>query len=212
MISSRHVTKKLLFISLSLLLFTNLSARKPPKQLTQVINHFLDMDSTSLVIHQVIDWRFSGKNDSIKFQMDIKGDRAFHVDLSAFGLEIYVTQDEMMTVNHSRQQILYENASSDALIEQLFVGGDLGDARFKREKQIDRGLRQLDFQFVSDFSDWESLSVVVDQQDDLKNMILEDYDGNKYLISLHYEKEYDDFVLPDLSQEYLHFQIADLRK
>ena len=117
-----------------------------------------------------------------------------------------------MTINHARQQVLYEDASPNALLEQLFVGGDLDDARFKREKAIGNGLRQLDFQFSGDFSDWESLSVILDQKDDLKQMTLVDYDGNKYLITLRYQAEYDAFVLPDLDQEYLHFQIADLRK
>ncbi len=187
-------------------------AAQPPKQLTGVIEHFMNMESTSLVIEQVVDWRFSSKNDSIELRMNIKAGHNFHLNLVGFGMEIFVTENEMMTINHLRQQILYENASPDALLKQLFVGGNLNDARFKGEKSLERGLRQLDFRFAGDFSDWESLSVILDQNDDLKKMILVDYDGNKYLINLKYEPEFDDFALPDIQQDYLHYQVADLRE
>jgi hypothetical protein len=194
------------------LIIASQSFAATPKELTGVINHFMNMESTSLEIQQVIDWRFLHANDSIAFRMDIKAGRNFHLDLAGFGMEIYVTEHEMVTINHSRAQILYENATPDALIRQLFVGGDLKDARFKRKKSVGEGLHQLDFKFVGDFSDWESLSVVVDESEDLKKMILVDYDGNKYNISLKYRAEFDDFSLPDVDQEYLHYQVADLRK
>lgn len=186
-------------------------AAKPPKQLANVIQHFMDMDSTSLEISQVIDWRFSGKNDSIKLQMNIKAGHNFHMILAVYGMEIFVTDHEMVTINHSRQQILYENASPDALLKQLFVGGDLNTARFKREQDLEQGLRRLEFQFSGDFSDWESLAVIVDQNDDLKNIILQDYDGNKYLISLKYLPIYEGFLFPDIESDFSHYQIADLR-
>ena len=112
----------------------------------------MNMESTSLEIHQVIDWRFSSNNDSIDLNMDIKAGQNFHLTISSYGMEIYVTENEMMTINHLRQQILYETASPDALLKQLFVGGDLNDAKFKREKKLEGGLRQLDFKFTSDFS------------------------------------------------------------
>ena len=123
-----------------------------------------------------------------------------------------MTDNEMITINHLRQQILYENATPDALLKQLFVGGDLKDARFKGERSIAGGLRELKFRFAGDFSDWESLTVFLDDNDDLKKMILIDYDGNKYLISLKYQGEFTDFVVPDIKQDFLHYQIADLRK
>lgn len=197
---------------LILLIIGSQALAATPKELTGVINHFMNMESTSLEIQQIIDWRFLHANDSIAFRMDIKAGRNFHLDLSGFGMEIYVTEHEMVTINHSRAQILYENSTPDALIRQLFVGGDLNDARFKRKKSVGEGLHQLDFKFVGDFSDWESLSVLVNEADDLKKMILVDYDGNKYNISLKYRAEFDDFSLPDVDQEYLHYQVADLRK
>ena len=193
------------------MLLTQLAAASPPKELTRVIDHFMKMEATSLEISQVIDWRFAGKNDSIILQMDIKAGRNFHLTLAAFGMEIFVTEHEMMTVNHVRQQIIYEDATPDALIKQLFVGGDLNDARFKREEEIDGGLRRLDFRFAGDFSDWQSLSVVLDANDDLKRLTLVDYDGNKYLITLNYLQHYENFVLPDIQQDFLHYQKADLR-
>ncbi|MEA3286489.1 MAG: hypothetical protein U9Q77_03825 [Candidatus Marinimicrobia bacterium] len=186
-------------------------AGKTPQQLNQVIDHFMKMQSSSLEISQVIDWRFMGKNDSITLKMDIKADRNFHLTLDAFGMEIFVTENEMMTINHVRQQIIYENASPDELLKQLFVGGDLSDARFKREEITGNGLKRLDFRFSGDFSDWESLSVVLDANDDLKQIILVDYDGNKYLITLNYLKNYHDFVLPNIQKDFLHYQTADLR-
>lgn len=194
-----------------LILVSSSSAASPPKQLTQVIDHFMNMESTSLEIHQVIDWRFSSSNDSIDLQMDIKAGRNFHLTISAFGMELYVTENEMMSINHLRQQILYEDAEPDALLKQLFVGGDLNDARFKREKNLEGGLRQLDFKFASDFSDWVELSVILDQNDNLKKMILVDYDGNQYLISMTYRSNFNDFTLPDIKQDYLQYQISDLR-
>ncbi len=187
-------------------------AKKAPKELTHVIDHFMNMEATSLEISQVIDWRFSSKFDSVNLQMDIKGGRNFRLTLPAFGLEIFVTENEMITLNHVRAQILFENASPDALLNQLFVGGDLKDARFKREKAIENGLRRLDFRFVSDFSDWESLSVILDGEENLKRMILVDYDGNKYMINLRYLADFNNYELPDVKQDYLHYQVADLRE
>lgn len=202
---------KLKLAFMLIVLVPTLNAGTPPKELTQVIKHFMNMESTSLEIHQVIDWRFSSNNDSIDLRMDIKAGRNFHLTISAFGMEIYVTENEMMSINHMRQQILYEDASPDALLKQLFVGGDLNDARFKREKDLEDGLRQLDFRFASDFSDWVSLSVILDEKDDLKKMILVDYDGNRYLISIIYRSVFDDFILPNIGQDYPQYQIADLR-
>ena len=197
---------------MAILISGQLQAGNPPKQLIGVIDHFMNMDSTSLEISQVIDWRFSSKYDSVSLQMDIKGGRNFRLTLADFGLEIFVNEREMITLNHVRSQILFEKSSPDALIKQLFVGGDLDDARFKREKSLDDGSRQLDFKFVGDFSDWESLSVILDEKDDLKRMTLIDYDGNKYLIAMVYQTKFNDFMLPDVKQDYLHYQVADLRE
>lgn len=183
----------------------------PPKQLSQVIDHFLNLEATSLEISQVIDWRFAGESDSIRLRMDINAGRNFHMILPAFGMEIYVSENEMLTLNHVRQQVLYEEATPDALLKQLFVGGDLNDARFKREKSLKNGNKRLDFQFDGDFSDWESLSVILDETDNLQKIILVDYDGNEYLITLKTLPEFERFVFPDVNTDYLHYQVADLR-
>lgn len=189
-----------------------LSAADPPKELKQVIDDFMNLEATSLEVSQVIDWRFSSKNDSVRFQMDIKEGRNFHLDLAAFGLEIYVSETEMMTVNHARSQIIYEDASPDALLEQLFVGGDLNDARFKNEKKLKGGRRELHFLFSSDFSDWDRLSVILNNNDKLETINLIDYDGNKYIISFQELRKFTDFHMPAVKTDYLHYQIADLRK
>jgi len=118
---------------LALLMIASQSmAANPPVELTGVIEHFLTMESTSLEIQQVIDWRFSNDNDSLKFQMDINADNNFRLTLAGFGMEIFVSDTEMVTINHTRQQILYENATPDALLKQLFVGGD-----FRRLQKCD---------------------------------------------------------------------------
>ena len=195
------------FISLS----SSLSAAQPPKELAKIIDHFMNLETTSVKINQVIDWRFSDKSDTVRIQMDIRGGRNFHVMLADFGMEIFVTENEMITLNHSRHQILYENASPDALLKQLFVGGDLNSARFKGEKKLSDSRRRLNFQFADDFSDWESLAVVLGQGDDLEKLILVDYDGNKYIISLSYLESYEGFTIPIMGEDYLHYQIADLR-
>ena len=215
-IISIHIAKRLVHFFLSLLavlvmmnpVSVNAAA---PKELTTVIDHFMNLDETSIEILQVIDWRFVGSNDSISLRMDIKAGQNFHLTLAAFGMEIYVTESEMITINHVREQILYENATPDALLKQIFVGGDLNDARFKREKDLKNGLRRLDFQFYNDFSDWESLSITLDGDDMMKQMTLVDYDGNKYIITLTYLKEFDRFMIPDVARDYMHYQIADLR-
>lgn len=196
---------------LLVILVSQAAGANPPKQLTNVINHFMNMEATSIEIQQTIDWRFSSNNDTINFKMNIKAGRNFHISMASFGMEIYVSENEMMTINHLRQQVLYEDASPDALLKQLFVGGDLNDARFKKETKVETDLRQLDFKFSGDFSDWQSLTVFVDASDDLKKLNLIDYDGNKYLINLKYLENYDNFNMPDIKQEYLHYQIADLR-
>ncbi len=202
------------FLRMSLLILiisTQTLAGSPPKQLSQVIDQFMNMDSTSLEIHQVIEWRFSKDRDTLKLQMDINASRNFRLTLARFGMEIFVSETEMMTINHGRMQVLYENASPDVLLEQIFVGGDLNDARYKREKKLKNGLRQLDFKFSSDFSDWESLSVILDDTDTLQQLILVDYDGNKYRLTLQYKPMFEKFVIPDVQTDYLHYQIADLR-
>jgi len=204
--------KNLCINVLMLLIIAAQLSAATPKELSGVIDHFMNMEASSLEIQQIIDWRFAGANDSITLRMDIKAGQNFHLNLPAFGMEIYVTETEMMTLNHVRAQILYENATPDALLKQIFVGGDLNRARFKGKKTLDSGLRQLDFKFDSDFSDWQSLSVILDDQDELQKLILVDYDGNRYLITLTYLPEFADFNMPDIQRDYLHYQIADLRK
>jgi len=193
------------------LLSIPLGAASPPKQLSTVIDQFMGMEATSVKIKQVIDWRFSSKSDTVRIQIDINGGRNFHVLLAAFGMEIFVSENEMITLNHSRQQVLYENATPDALLKQLFVGGDLNDARFKGEKKLKDNRRRLNFQFDSDFSDWESLAVVLSDDDKLQKLVLVDYDGNKYIISLEYLLRFNNFTIPNIDQDYLHYQVADLR-
>jgi len=206
------MTNKLRINLLILLIAASQSIAATPKELKGVINHFLNMESTSLEIHQLIDWKFTSDHDSISFRMDIKAGRNFHLTMAAFGMDIYVSESEMMTLNHVREQILYENATPDALIKQIFVGGDLKDARFKGEKDLGSGLKQLDFRFIGDFSDWQTLSVVLDAQEDLKKLTLVDYDGNDYIITLKYLVDFDNFTMPDIKQEFIHYQIADMRK
>lgn len=200
----------LLFLAILPLQFV--LAASLPKELKQVIDAFMDLESTSVEIKQVIDWRFSSDSDTVRIQMDIKGDRNFHVMLAGFGMEIFVTEDEMITLNHIRQQVLYENASADALLKQLFVGGDLNQARFKSSKDLKNGSRRLNFRFDDDFSDWESLSVILNSSEVLERLILVDYDGNRYIISLTYLAEFEDFQVPKVDEDYLHYQIADLRE
>ncbi len=199
-------------LALLLCLSVSLSAAKPPKELSKVIDHFMNMEATSVKIKQVIDWRFSDKRDTVRIQMDINGGRNFHVQLADFGMEIFVTEQEMITLNHLRQQVLYENTTPDALLKQLFVGGDLNQARFKGEKQLKDGRRRLNFSFDSDFSDWESLSTVLGTTDKLEKLILVDYDGNKYIISLSYLIQFEEFTIPKIDEDYLDYQIADLRE
>ena len=199
-----------------LLIFTLMSATlieaKTPGELSKVIDHFLNMEATSVEIKQVIDWRFSDKSDTVRVQMDIRGGRNFHVLLAGFGMEIFVTEDEMITLNHVREQILYENATPDALLKQLFVGGDLNKARYKGTKNLKNDRKRLNFTFMDDFSDWESLSMVLDATEVLEKLVLVDYDGNKYIISLKYLEEFEDFNIPKVNMDYLHYKVADLRK
>ncbi|NQV40882.1 MAG: hypothetical protein HQ506_00895 [Candidatus Marinimicrobia bacterium] len=202
---------RLLWLTTYIFMSTTLSAAQPPKELAKVIDHFMNLESTSVNINQVIDWRFSDKSDTVRIQMDIRGERNFHVMLADFGMEIFVTENEMITLNHIRKQVLFENATPDALLKQLFVGGDLNEARFKGEKKLTDGRRRLNFQFSGDFSDWESLAMVLDQADSLEKLVLVDYDGNKYIISLTYLASYEGFIMPIIDQDYLHYQVADLR-
>ncbi len=197
----------------ALFLFTSVqvSAAGPPKELSKIIDHFLNLQTTSIEINQVIEWRFSDKRDTLRIQLDINGARNFHVMLADFGMEIFVSEDQMVTINHLRQQVLYENATQDALLKQLFVGGDLNQARYKGEKKLNGDQRILNFQFAGDFSDWESLAMILNASDQLEKMILVDYDGNKYIISLDYLAEFESFVIPDVDSDFLHYQIADLR-
>jgi len=219
MINSKHSTlfkycpliPHLRWLGIFVLLTLQLSAASPPKQLSRVIKNFMNLESVSININQVIDWRFSDKADTVRIQMDIKAGKIFHVLLAGYGMEIFVTENEMISLNHVRQQVLLETASPDALLKQLFVGGDLNQARYKGEKQQSDGNRRLDFQFGGDFSDWESLSVFLSEGDHLEKLILVDYDGNKYIISLTYLTEFKGFDIPQIKMDYPHYQIADLR-
>ena len=202
---------RLLWLLTFIFMSISLSAAQPPKQLAKVIDHFLNLEATSVNINQVIDWRFSDKRDTVRIQIDIKGGRNFHVILGEFGMEIFVTENEMITLNHIRQQVLLEKATPDELLKQLFVGGDLNQARFKGEKKLSDERRRLDFLFADDFSDWESLAVVLDRDDSLEKLVLVDYDGNKYIISLIYLASYEAFKIPIIGEDFLHYQIADLR-
>jgi len=209
MIKIRSLTRlcgHLLFLGLPLI------AGEPPRELDRVIQHFMNLESTSVQIKQVIDWRFSDASDTVEIQMDIRGNRRFHVTLPGFGLEIFVTESEMVTLNHARKQILYETASPDALLKQLFVGGDLNKAKFKGSKALKQGGKRLNFVFNDDFSDWERLSVDLNEIEQLQALNLMDYDGNEYLISLRYLDAYRSFQVPAPGSDYLHYDMADLRE
>lgn len=202
----------MVFLVLGIFTFSAATAAKPPKELQNIINDFMSMESTSMEVLQVIDWKYKSEDDSVRFQMNILANQNFHLDLWAFGLEIFITETEMLTVNHVKKQVIYENASPDALLDQLFVGGDLADARFKDEKKLKGGDRELEFLFSSDFSDWESLSVTVDDAGDLQKIKLVDYDGNHYHITFKYLNRFSKFVLPDISKDLMGYKIADMRK
>jgi len=207
----RHIITHLLGLLAFTMLSMPVNAGNPPQQLSKVIDRFMAMEATSVNIKQVIDWRFSSKSDTVRIQMDIDGSRNFHVMVAGFGMEIFVAEDEMITLNHIRQQVLYEKANPDALLEQLFVGGDLSDARYKGEKKLSEGRRRLKFQFDSDFSDWESLALVLNEEDNVEKILLVDYDGNKYIITLSYLPVFNRVAVPQIDQDFLHYQVADLR-
>jgi len=213
---TRRLIQGKYFSSLVYLAFLGLTisavaAAKPPKELQRVMDDFLSMKNTSMRIEQVIDWRFASNNDSLYLNIDILADQQFHVTIPVFGMEIYVNELEMMSINHIRQQLIYENSTSDALINQLFVGGDLRDARFKKELIVKGGGRKLEFVFSGDFSDWDRMSLTLDQNEQLVGMTLVDYDGNKYLIDLIYKENFENFRVPDIKSDYPDYQIADLR-
>ena len=188
------------------------NAANPPKELQRIIDNFMNMESRSMEIHQVIDWKYRSDHDSVRFQMDIRGNRNFHLDIIAYGLEIFVTESEMLTLNHIRKQIIYENTTPDALLKQLFVGGDLRDARFRREEQLEDGRRELEFRFSDDFSDWERLSILLGGDDAIQRIKLIDYDGNIYHIRFKYLPRFQNYVLPDINIDYPRYRVADLRK
>lgn len=213
---TRRLIQGKYFSSLVYLAFLGLTisavaAAKPPKELQRVMDDFLSMKNTSMRIEQVIDWRFASNNDSLYLNIDILADQQFHVTIPVFGMEIYVNELEMMSINHIRQQLIYENSTSDALINQLFVGGDLRDARFKKELIVKGGGRKLEFVFSGDFSDWDRMSLTLDQNEQLVELTLVDYDGNKYLIDLIYKENFENFRVPDIKSDYPDYQIADLR-
>ena len=189
----------------------SLKAASPPKELTSIIHQFMDMERTSIHIEQVIQWKYYSKRDTIRVEMDIEGNRNFHVLLPGMGMEIFVTQTEMITLNHIRNQILYENATPDALVKQLFVGGDLNRARFKGEKKRPEGGKQLNFSFADEFSEWERLSTYLDETGQLTKLVLVDHDGNKYVILMNYQKSYRPFRIPQVELDYATYQVADLR-
>ena len=182
-----------------------------PSELQQVLDSFWQLKRTSLQIHQRIDWRFSKPDENFSLQLDIQDNEHFRVDLTSFGLEIFVSPNAMMTINHQRRQILIEDATPDALLRQIFVGGDLNLARFKGLKQLPEDARRMDFSFDSDFSDWDKMSLFLNTSSHLTGIFLKDYDGNDYHLDLEYLPDYLDYSEPDVKQEYLTYQLADLR-
>jgi len=202
----------LVLFALTVIPFKPVAAANPPKELQRIMDNFMNLEATSMEILQVIDWKYKGGNDSVRFQIDIQGSQRFHLELYAFGLEIFVGDGQMMTVNHIRRQIIHEDATADALLKQLFAGGNLNDARFKEEQDLADGKKELKFRFDVDFSDWESLSIVLDEEDHVNEIKLVDYDGNLYTISFRYLERYSSFEYPNLENEYVGYKLADLRQ
>ena len=200
------------FVALFVISIPTGIAANPPKELQRVIENFLNMESTSMELTQVIDWKYSADNDVVTLRMDVRSGQQFRVDLPAFGLEIFVNETEMMTLNHIRKQILYEDATPAALLNQLFAGGDLNQTRFKGEKKLSGGHRELTFTFDTDFSDWDRLSVTQTASGVLKQIDLIDYDGNHYKISIDYLDKFMNFVLPSIGSDFSDYKVADLRE
>lgn len=182
-----------------------------PPELATLLQTFLNQRNTTIAILQETDWRFYPKIDSLHIQMDIQDDRHFQVTVPAYGLEVYVLGDSLLTVNHGRQQILLEAAGPRELIDQIFIGGDLDDARLKRRKTEKDGRERLIFNFRDEYSEWESLEILT-QAELPQEIILKDYDGNRYIIHLTDREVLTSVDFSRIRSNAWGYPLADLRK
>ncbi len=185
-------------------------AGDPPAELQTVINTFLGQSNTSIDILQTIHWRFYRGVDSLELHMDIRSADQFRILIPGFGLEIYGSGDSLWTVNHTRRQILLEKAGTNELLEQVFVGGDLGSARFVKGDSLGKGGIEEAYRFRDEYSQWQSLRLGR-QGDILQWVELKDYDGNRYRIRLDYLPEHLDYDLSLPVRNPWHYDAADMR-
>ncbi len=196
---------------LAFLLVNPVQADEIPAELKTILDRFLGLERNSVNIRQEIHWRFFGGVDTLEAEMDIRQERRFHLSIPAYGIEVYTFGDSLITVNHTRRQILLETASKRELIDQLFVGGDVSSVHLKRKKELGNNEIRHDFTFRDEYSEWSSMKITT--RESLPVLIhLTDYDGNKYLIHLSYQSVFRDFNDQFISQNYMDYELADLRK
>jgi hypothetical protein len=204
--------RAILFVGLYLgLISATALAKETPPEISRVVDRFLNQEQVSIDIVQEIHWKFYRKVDSLQVFMDIYDNAHFRLLLPGFGMEVYVLGDSLVTVNHTRGQILLETATRDELIDQLFIGGDISDAKLVRTSKSENGNTRDEFVFKSDISEWQRLTMEHDKGLP-KRVELVDYDGNRYLIKLRYQRSYRSFDSQLPARNSWNYELADIRK
>lgn len=207
----RRITRHLLILKLTVLSSLAL-ADGIPEDLSIILDRFLKLEETSVEIRQEIHWRYFGGVDSLRAFMDIRDEQSFRLNVPGFGLDVYRQNDSLITINHRKKQVLIEKARHDAMIDQLFIGGDISSVKLRRSKDLGNNRKRYEFVFRDEYSEWQRMKIWTWQELPQEIELL-DYDENTYRIMLRYSSDFVEFNLTRLLNENpMGFEIADLRK
>lgn len=184
------------------------SASNPiPEQVDHLVTRFLKVENTQIQIDNVTEWAFSGRKDSLVFDVNLKDSTHFRLYMAAQNIDILGFGEKLYTVNHGQRQIIIEPLNPHDLIKR-FLGPLFSDVVFKSQVQEKNGFK-LTFEFSDLYSEWSSAIVHVDKTWLVQQMDLADVDQNIVHVSLNYLNLVENFYSEDILTNSYQYQLVD---
>ncbi len=210
----RHLKLTLTVILGYALLLLPLGAQTPqaevpaPPTVTRLVERFLQAGATQLHIVNITKWAFSGRHDSLTFDVNIQDSTHFRLFLEAQNMEILGFGEKLYTVNHGQRQIIIEKLEPHDLIKR-FLGPLFTDVILKQQTSLKNGF-QLEFGFSDPYSEWSSAMVRVNKDFLTQRMTLKDVEDNVVEVELSWLNLIDGFYFDDIISNTYQYRLVDL--
>lgn len=178
-----------------------------PEQVDQMVSRFLKVQNTQIHIENVTEWAFSGRKDSMAFDVNLKDSTHFRLFVESQNIDILGYGEKLYTVNHGQRQIIIEPLNPLDLIKR-FLGPLFSDVVFKSQV-LEKSGHKLTFEFSDPYSEWSSAIVHIDKSWLVRQMDLADVDQNIVHVNLSYLNLMESFYSEDILTNSYQYRIAD---